>query len=164
MKHGKKTVQTPSCETLKNNKRRFAELLVKNQDSPTMAALALFPDDEEMFAEAAANWIHDPEVIKAYEEAKQANKTNDDDLLTKSQLAREVEKRLQAAEKPTEYTQLARLYAELRGFIEKPQPSTNVNVAIPKAIEIPVYGNSEDWEKTAQKQQRGLVGKTRIKD
>ena len=145
------------------NKRRFGELLAQNHD-PAMAALALFPNSPEMFAEAEAKWVRDPEVVKAYEDAKQASKVDEDDLLTKIELARELENKMQTVEKPAEFTQMARLYAELMGYIEKPQPSANVNLSIPKVIEIPVFGNNDAWEKTAQKQQRGLVGKTRIKD
>ncbi len=151
-------------------KLKFAELLLKTPDEPFKAALALFPDDVSRALWVAAHWPADPDVKAAQEEAL-ADSGSLSFLPSKAELARDIWQRMQGTKTvegrlispdADDYAKLAKLYAEVMNFIEKPSITTNVNnVIVPKVIEIPNYGTAEEWENAATKQQRELLNVSR---
>lgn len=149
-------------------KAAYASLLLKERD-PFKAALSLFPNNTNRALWVANHWPNDPEVI----EAKTALMQEGGDmgfLPDKAELARDIWNRMQGAVTadgrtipPTadDYAKLAKLYADVRGFIEKPQNNQNVTVVVPKAIEVPTHGTNDEWELAAAKQQQELLNVSR---
>lgn len=149
-------------------KRKFAKLFLERGMSPNQAfpiALGIFGEGETAKAmHAAMNWQFDAEVLQFIEELKEAG--DDLDLLpSKADLARDIWAKLQGVNTmldPEGYAKLAKLYAEVRGFIEKPQTNQNVQVVVaPKVIEVPAYSSAEDWESASAKQQTELLNVAR---
>ena len=56
-------------------------------------------------------------------------------------------------------TKYARLYADARSFIEKPQTQqqTNVQVVVPRVLAQPIHQSDEEWEAAVAKQQFDLI-------
>lgn len=150
-------------------KAAFAALLLKTPTEPFKAALALFPDNTSRALWVANHWVNDPEVLAA----QKRNKEEFGEfagLADKVDLARDIWQRMQGTTtpdgrqiipSPDDYAKLAKLYAEVRGFIEKPQTGPAVQVVFPRAIEVPTHGSNEDWEAAAAKQQRELLDVSR---
>lgn len=145
-------------------KVKFARLLLSEKDA-FKAALLLYPDDTSHALWVADNWANDEEVL-----AYVATHDSIDALPSKTQLARDIWERMQGIalsngkiSRPTadDYVKLAKLYADVRGFIEKPQMNSNVTVVVPKAIEVPTYESDAAWEKAAAKQQQELISVSR---
>lgn len=156
-----------------NTKRKklFAESLIRNPKDPFKAALEVFPDNTHKALWAANYWVNDAEVISF--KNKILETTDEFSFLpSKADLANDIWQRMQGAGfiqgktvpvSADEYAKLAKLYAEVRGFIDKPQTTINTNVVIPKAIEVPVHENLEEWEKAAVTQQTDLLNVSRSK-
>lgn len=150
-------------------KAAFAALLLKTPTEPFKAALALFPDNTSRALWVANHWVADAEVLAAIKRLKE-EMGEFAGLADKSELARDIWQRMQGTQTadgrtipPTadDYAKLAKLYAEVRGFIEKPQSGPAVQVIVPRAIEVPTHGSNEDWEAAAAKQQRELLDVSR---
>ena len=149
-------------------KAAYAAFLLKERD-PFKAALQLFPNNTNRALWVANHWPNDETVLAAKAELLQ-EQGEDSFLPGKSELARDIWQRMQGTTLPNgvvipptpeEYAKLAKLYADVRGFIEKPQNNQNVTVFIPKAIEVPTHGSDEDWEAAAERQQRELLNVSR---
>lgn len=146
-------------------KRKFAKLFLERGMSPNTAfqiALGIFGEGETSKAiKAAMNWQADPQVLEFIDEIKAAGE--DLELLpSKADLARDVWARLKDEPDSENYAKLAKLYAEVRGFIEKPQTNQNLQIVVaPKVIEVPVYQNAEAWENDSAKQQNELLNVAR---
>ena len=107
-----------------DQKQLFAKLLLKLRE-PFKAALELFPDDTGTALQVAHDWPKDPVVIAIKNGVYDA--VDEMDLLpTKAELARGIWDKMQGDLYPDDYVKLGRLYADVRGFIEK--PGTNINV------------------------------------
>lgn len=150
-------------------KAAFAALLLKTPNEPFKAALALFPDNTSRALWVANHWVADPEVLAAQKNLKDTL-GEFAGLADKSELARSIWERMQGTQTadgrtipPTadDFAKLAKLYAEVRGFIEKPQTGPAVQVIVPRAIEVPTHGTAEEWEAAAAKQQRELLDVSR---
>jgi hypothetical protein len=149
-------------------KAAFAVGLLKQPNDPFKVALSLFPDNTNRALWVAHNWPHDAEV-KA-EQERLANEDGGDFLPSKADLARAIWQKMEGTTNsegrvivPTteDYAKLAKLYAEVRGFIEKPGTGPQVNVIVPRAIEVPTHGSNEAWEAAAEIQQRELLNVSR---
>lgn len=134
-------------------KPQYAAFLAQNP-VPFEAALMLIPDNHGMAAWVAVNWANDPEVLA---ERDRVRKEIGESLLPgKTELCEHVwgmvtkgmfEDRLKAA----------KLYAELRGYIEKAAPAVVNNTFSPKVIQVTNHGTNDQWEDAAEKQQRELL-------
>lgn len=148
-------------------KAAFAAMLLRESD-PFKVALELYPDNTNRALRVANEWPKDPEVLEIQRKLM-GDSDNLSFLPSKAELARDIWERMKGTPVngvniPTtaeEYTKLAKLYAEVRGFIEKPQNNQNVTVVVPKVIEMPTHGTDEDWEAAAAKQQRELLDVSR---
>lgn len=159
---------TDATVTEIEEKAAYAALLLKDPD-PFRAALTLFPDNTNRALWVANHWPKDEEVKTLISKVKE-NNDEMDFLPGKADLARDIWDRMKG-KRPDgstippdseSYTKLAKLYAEVRGFIEKPAaPIVNNNVIVPRAIEVPTHGTTEEWELAAEKQQRELLNVSR---
>ncbi len=139
-------------------KAEYARLLLKITD-PFKAALQLFPDNTSRALRVANEWPTDPEVVAAQSELLE----EDGELSflpTKADLARNIWDRMQNERvSPDDYAKLGKLYADVRGFIEKPQTnvSVNNNVTNNRVMVVRENGTDEDWEAKLRKQQENLT-------
>lgn len=140
-------------------KQRFAAALLKQPGEPFKAALSIGLDTGKALR-ASSEWVNDEIVLKEQERLLEENENGALDFLpTKADAARLawdmanndaafIEDKLKAL----------KLYADIRGFIEKPaavnvdQRVTNNRVMLVKEFE-----SDEDWEAKALEQQRKLV-------
>lgn len=137
----------------------YAKLYTANGGDSFAATLVLFPGETDTALLMSHMMPRDPLV----QEALGALTTNEDDALlpTKNMFSRKIWQKLDTAENVDEYQKLAKLYAEVRGFIEKPSNTQTVTVVVPKCIEIPKASSDEEWEKQAAKQQAALMKHSR---
>lgn len=151
-------------------KAAYAALLLKERD-PFKAALQLFPNNTNRALWVANHWPIDPEVIEA-KAALMADAGEMGFLPGKAELANDIWQRMQGTQTadgrtipPTaeEYAKLAKLYADVRGFIEKPQTNVNVVNNIPRVVEMPVFADESEWEAAAARQQRELLANARTR-
>lgn len=151
-------------------KAAYAALLLKERD-PFKAALQLFPDNTNRALWVANHWPIDTEV-----KAEQVRLMGEDDgssfLPSKAELARDIWQRMQGTTlasgvtippTPEEYAKLAKLYADVRGFIEKPQTNVNVTTNVQRVVEMPVFQDEDAWEAAAAKQQRESLQNARTR-
>lgn len=150
-------------------KAAYAALLLKERD-PFKAALQLFPDNTNRALWVANHWPNDDEV-KA-EQTRLSNEEGDSFLLSKREFLQDIEQRMRGTvypngavipPSPEEYAKLAKLYADVRGFIEKPQTNVNVTTNIQRVVEVPVFQDENAWEAAAAKQQRELLNNARTR-
>lgn len=139
-------------------KAQYARLLLK-VDDPFKAALHLFPDNTSRALRVANEWPNDPEVVAA-----QAELLDEDGeisfLPTKAAFARKIWDRMEEERiAPEDFAKLGKLYADVRGFIEKPQTNinNNVNNVNNRVMIIRETGTDEDWEAKLRKQQEDLT-------
>lgn len=121
------------------------------------AAIELFPEDTRTALKIATEWPHDSEV-KGFIKKIQDFETSIDSLPSKKDLAEDIWKKMQKPYvDPKEYAALAKLYAEVRGFIEKPENKQVVNINQNRVMVIKDQGSPDEWSNKAEKQQRDLV-------
>lgn len=152
-------------------KAEYAALLLKERD-PFKAALALFPENTNRALWIANHWPKD-DVVKAEQTRINAEIGEMGFLPGKGDLARDIWQRMQGTTLPNgvtvpptpeEYAKLAKLYADVRGFIEKPQTNVSVNNNITqRVVEMPVFASEGEWEAQAAKQQRELLDNARTR-
>lgn len=150
-------------------KAAFAIGLLKQPNEPFKVALSIFPDNTNRALWVAHHWPNDP-AVKA-EQKRVADDDNAGDFLpSKGDLARAIWQKMEGSTNSEgrvivpimeDYVKLAKLYAEVRGFIEKPGTGPAVNVIIPRAIEVPTHGTNDEWEAAAERQQRELLNVSR---
>lgn len=163
-------MQTISNED--EEKQAFAMLSLQFPNEPFKAALQLFPTNTNRALWVATNWPKD-EIVKKYISDIVEDQGEFAGLAGKGELARDIWQRMQGyitengvAVVPCaeDYVKLAKLYAEVRGFIEKPSANqTIITGVVPKVIESRVYASDEDWEKAAAMQQQELLNVSRTK-
>jgi hypothetical protein len=138
-------------------KTAFAIELLKNPADAFKAALQVFPDDTGLALRAAHTWPKDPFVL-----AEQVRITEDEGeaafLPSKAELCRDIWARMKKDYISSEdYVKLAKLYAEVRSFIEKPNTNVNVAVVTNKVMVVKDLGSNDEWEMKAERQQRELL-------
>lgn len=150
-------------------KSAFAAELLKTPNDPFKAALAVFGADTGRALRAAHEWAKDPEVMA--EQARLKGELGEMAFLPdKSELARVIWERMQGTTYangstiPTtaeEFAKLAKLYAEVRGYIEKPTTNINNNVITAnKVMVVKDHGDNDTWAKRLREQQKGLTSAT----
>lgn len=143
----------------------FAEYLARQPKDAFGAGLAAWPNNVNMAAYCARYWPSDP-LVQQEIQRLQASQGPGYGLADKGELLRLIWERMTAERladgsvnvlAPDDLVKLAKLYAEVRGYIERPAATPLVNVSVPRAIEVPVHESDEAWERAAQKQQRELL-------
>jgi hypothetical protein len=140
-------------------KRAFAAALLKNEpdaEGRFKAALTVTPDTGQALY-MANRWPSDPVVI---DEIAALTKDGDDDLSfigTKAEFAREVLTAGRASYDGDTKHKFFKLYAEMRGFISKPDTNVNVQVNQNRVMIVKDMGTDAEWEAKAATQQRALI-------
>lgn len=152
-------VNTPAIVNILERKERFAVEYLKDTTNPFKAACAVFGDDTGNALTAASRWPDDPEV-QAFM-AKAMDDMGDIHFLpTKAELAKLVwnmarnemldsDSRLKAA----------RLYGDIRGFIDKQGTNININNSTTnnKVMVVTDHGTDAEWEAKCASQQARLI-------
>lgn len=138
-------------------KRQFAEFLSKLSD-PYKAAHRIFPEDTKLAIQAAREWPTDRTVIDFLNE-KSLSKDDVDELPTKADLARCVWDRMNEPMTENEdFVKMAKLYAEIRGFVEKPKDGAQVNVQnVSNVLVVKENGDFDNWSNGLAQQQERLI-------
>lgn len=139
------------------NKTAFAVEFLKSPDDAFKAALQVFPHDTGQALRAAHTWPKDPFVVAETE--RLSGELGDDAFLPgKAELCRNIWARMQKDFVSSEdFVKLAKLYAEVRSFIEKPNTNVNVAVVTNKVMVVKDLGTNDEWEMKAERQQRELL-------
>lgn len=141
-------------------KADFARALLRDPTRALAAARTVFGDNDLGSAiEAARDWPSDP-YVKAKQKELLKEFGPDAFLPTKQDLARDVYE-ITRAEKVSNSEKLAafRLYADIRGFIEK-QAMNNINNTVINQNRVMVlndHGTDEQWEEKASSSQAKLI-------
>jgi len=147
-------------ENEKEQKEKFAVLLLKNPNNAYDVACRLYPNDVSRSMFIFNHWQSDPYVEECQD--KLLEEFGEEHFLpTKAELAREIWDRAKAAYDDDSFTKLMRLYADVLGYIKK----SDVNIdnrqmlVSPKIMILPAIEQaSEDvWENCLKEQQRSLT-------
>lgn len=140
-------------------KAAYAALLLSESD-PFKAALTLFPNPSDLgkALRIAQEWAKDPLVI-AEKERLNSDECRLEQLPGKSDLALAIWNRLNHKHTDNEdFAKLAKLYADMRGYIAKPETNINVHANVDnRVMRIKDLGSDKDWEAKAERQQRELL-------
>lgn len=104
----------------------------------------------------ATEWQNDLEV-KGFIKAIKDKEESIENLPSKKELAESIWNKMQSCRHPDDFQKLAKLYAEVRGFIEKPDNKPVVTINQNRVMVIKDLGTEEDWQAKAEKQQRDLL-------
>lgn len=147
-------------------KKAFGIELARNPGEPFQAALAVFGDDTGKALMASQMWLRDELVIQARDEYL-GEHGEEVKLASKDQLARQILDMAEATNiEGTRYLydgkdRLAafKLYAEVMGFIEKPQTTINNNQVntTNKVMVVQNFGENDTWENALAEQQQKLL-------
>ena len=135
-------------------KEKFAQLLLQEPGNLFAVALKVFPDDTKRALRAVTEWKDDPEIKSLQEKAQELP------LPTKGEFSRVLWDKMQDRyTEPDVFAKIAKVYAEVRGFIEKPQIAVNTNVqtVTNKVMVIRESRTDEDWERKLLAQQTALT-------
>jgi hypothetical protein len=139
-------------------KRDFAANLLRYRDDPAKAAFATTPD-VGLALQIARDWPKDGFVQTQMDKLLSSiDATNF--LPTKESQARDIYAIAVDAKNPIEDRLKAhRLYAEVRGFIEKPsQSGGGINILTQGVMIVKDQGTDQEWAAKAKEQQRTLIG------
>lgn len=151
-----RTIETD--EEIIAKKEQFAELLLR-ENEPFKVALVLYPDDTGRALEIAHKWPIDQQVL-AFQQSLKDAEGEITFLPTKADTARlawTVARNEERYDGETRHKFL-KLYAEIRGFIEKPALNVNQtnNVIQNNVMVVRDHGTDNEWESKLQNQQRTL--------
>ena len=121
------------------------------------AAIEVHPDNTPRALYLSQTVRDDPAFLAELEAAR--GDASDEDLLpTKAELARELWNKLKNTPMfPDDYVKVAKLYADIRGFIEKPsEASKGGNVFVSGVMEVTNHGTDDEWEAKLKVQQSKL--------
>jgi hypothetical protein len=139
----------------------FAMLLIKHPETqPYTHAMDMFGDTGEGRSLAytySTKWLTDPNFIKV--KARIKTEAAEDDLLpTKTAYAVEIlgTARKLRSEDPKSAIEYDKLYAAMRGHVEKLSNSTTVNVQMNRVMVQRDFGNDDEYAMMLEKQQAAL--------
>lgn len=156
--HGRRFLQTEPQKLQEAKKREFARQLLQCND-PTLAGKRIFPKENAKAIQAAETWISDPIVEHECERLKRKDEDiSATKLPSKDEYAKFLWKSAKSAKTSDEKWKFAKLFAETKGFLEKPIDSTAEKQEIPvnKVMVVPSAGNRKDWEDEISDQQDNL--------
>lgn len=146
----------PVSETIL--KDLYAAALLRTPDDPYGAAIKLFGDNPIKAIEVSQKWPFDFYVLTKQSELL-AELGEDEFLPGKAALARRV---LDLGDNPQtdkkERLAAYKLYAEIRGFVEKSGGvQINNNITNNRVMVMKDHGTNDDWEAKAKSQQAKLI-------
>ena len=134
-------------------KEKFAQLLLQEPGNLFAVALKVFPDDTKRALRAVTEWKDDPEIKSLQEKAQELP------LPTKGEFARVLWDKMQDKwTDANDFAKIAKVYAEVRGFIEPPkvEVQTNVQNVTNKVMVVRESGSDSEWERKLLDQQTAL--------
>lgn len=143
-------------------KDAFAAALLRQPNEPFRAALTVFGADNIKALECAQQWVSDTYVLS--KQAELLEKLGEDSFLpNKAMLSRRVWEAAESATDKKEKAALFKLYAEVRGFVDKGGTNINTNVTLNqnRVMIMRDHGTDDDWERKASDQQLKLVSDAR---
>ena len=142
--------------------KAFARAYVDEGSNALKACMQLWPREPQKALRMSAKLMSN-DMVK--EQIKEAETNALSTLPSKAQYAMKLWQKMEDAQSEDSYHKLSKLYAEVRGFIEKPIDSqaSNVVVIAPRCIEIPSAPSDEAWETKAAKQQAELMARAKNK-
>ena len=108
----------PHFDNEAEEKLQYAEMLLHNPTNPYEVAQSLYPNDLGTCMWIVNFWVKDPIVTEKQKELL-AEYGEEYFLPSKVDTARDIWNRAKACHDPDQYSKLMRLYADVRGFIEK---------------------------------------------
>ena len=116
--------------------KAFARAYVDEGSNALKACMQLWPREPQKALRMSAKLMNN-DMVK--EQIKEAETNALSTLPSKAQYAMKLWQKMEDANSDDAYHKLSKLYAEVRGFIEKPIDSQAANVVViaPRCIEIP---------------------------
>lgn len=141
-------------------KERFVRAWLREPDT-FKAALSVLPSSNPRTTgwalHISSEWPDDPEVLELKADILE-EEGEDEFLPTKAELAKRVYERAEETRNPDDAQKLYKLYAEIRGFIEKPGTTINNNNSVqPTVMVVRDHGTNEEWEQKLAEMQNKLV-------
>ena len=142
-----------------NKKRQYAQLYEKLGDR-FKAAFQLFPNDTKLAIQVANEWPQDQVVID-FQNEKLLTRDTTDNLPTKADLARKVWDRMnEPLTSDEDFVKMAKTYAEVMGYIEKPGTQVNVQNVSNKVMIVREKESDDDWARGLAEQQANLISQS----
>lgn len=141
-----------------DRKKKFAVEYLKDPSDAFKAAISVFGDDTGAALQASYRWPTDP-LVKAFMD-QAVNELGDMHFLpTKAEIARVAHSLAVDQRIPVEDRLKAiRLYADIRGFIDKQGATINNNILTTnKVMLVKDHGDDERWEQQLAAQQARLI-------
>lgn len=142
-------------------KDAFANALLRTAD-PWKAACIVFGNDTARALECSQSWPSDLYVLSR--QAELLDTMGEDAFLpTKAMTLRRIWETAESSTDRKDKIAAFKLYAEVRGYIEKPGDKININnhITSNRVMIVKDHGSNEDWENTAANQQMKLVANAR---
>lgn len=141
-------------------KVEFAKLLLKEPTDPFVVALKLFPENVNRALKVAVEWPGDSEVKAAQEKLLSEVEDEFSLLPTKASFSNLILAKMGEAA-PDDFAKLAKVYADVRGFIEKASTNVNTgNTVVNKVMIVKDNGTDDEWSAKLLKQQEKLVSES----
>lgn len=141
-------------------KARFAEALLRRPHDAFGAACAILGNDTMRALRVSQAWPLDLEVLAV--QADLLEKFGPDEFLpTKQEVARRIYNVGETAADAKDKLAAYKLYAEVRGFIQKADNVNNVVVNNNRVMVLRDFGTDEQWETKAASQQAKLIEHSR---
>lgn len=152
---------------LDEQKAAFAAFLLQNPANAFEAALKVSQGDYAYALRIITEfkWQDDPEVIATKKQMLEEAENGEMSFLPgKADLARKIWDRMSGCTDNEEYVKLAKLYADVCGYISKVDTNITVNTQTNnKTLVVRDMGTVEEWENKAAIQQRDLLANARSK-
>jgi hypothetical protein len=140
-------------------RKKFAAACMRFPDNAYQAACVISPTNFGIAAWIMHNWMGDPVVEREMLRLKAEDDSDGLNFLPgKAQAAKAIWDKAQSCNDPETFGKLMKLYAEYRGFIEKPGASSVVvNVPQPRVMIVKDHGTDEEWAAKVAEQQARLT-------
>lgn len=138
-------------------KRLFAEAWLREPKNPFAAAMSICGGDASVAMQMSQAFVHDAEVSKLKTELI-AQRGEEAFLPSKAEMFGEVWHRAKESQRDDDFVKLAKLAADIRGFLNK-EVANQTNIVNNRVLVLPAPKSEDDWEKGCIEQQQALVNK-----
>lgn len=145
-------------------KFKFAEEWLRHPNNAFAAAQVITGNDAGLSWQLTSELSQDSEVL-AFKEKLLQERGEDAFLPSSAALCHQILDRAATCQLNTDFVQLIRLIADIRGFIQKPGITINNTQTTNKVMLIPMRVGSDgkaidsvEWERQLTQQQMGLIG------
>ena len=148
----------PEFDNEVEEKAAFAEALLFDPNNPYKVAQSIYPENIGKCMWVTNFWLRDNFVIEVQKKLLEEH-GEEHFLPTKVDTAREIWERAVNSYDDDQFVKLMRLYADVRGFIEKGQINIDNRTQMinPKVMYLPPLKDEKSWEKGLLEQQKALT-------